>query len=140
MRRIDLLAAALLRDVGRTERADENAIHAAIEAKTETYRVELGLPPWPAHGGRRSGRTTRMMLTAIATVAVTNQRVFVTFDPSPMSLHRGDLFDLARRFGVDTDLFTVETHEREERRNYAGHSDIPRVFRDHFDSRYRWRE
>lgn len=100
--------------------------------------MRLGLRPWNKLGhGRRSGRTTHMMLTAIATVVTTGKRVVVSFDPVCIELSKRDLLAMSRLFGVDKSMFEVVPHIRAER---ASHTlrEKPAVFSDHYDSRYRF--
>lgn len=108
-----------------------------VDELVEEYRVKLGLRPWSELGhGRRSGRTTHMMLVAIATAATTGKQVVVSFDEAGFDRSKDDLFITARAVGVDKSLFIVVPHRRAERASHTLREKLI-VFSDHHDSRRR---
>lgn len=106
-----------------------------IEDLVEEYRVKLGLRPWSEIGhGRRSGRTTHMMLTAIATAATTRKQVVVSFDEASFNTPKNVLLHRAELLGVDKSLFIVAPHRNAERASHTLREKLV-VFSDHYDSR-----
>jgi hypothetical protein len=115
----------------------DNSVPKTVDELVDEYRVKLGLRPWSELGhGRRSGKTTHMMLIAIATVATSGKRVVVSFDPSCIYIQKNDLLVMARLFGVDKSMFEIVPHVRSERASITLTEKLA-VFSDHYDSRSR---
>lgn len=84
----------------------------------ESYRVKLGLAPWLDHaktrvhvGGRGSGKTTRMILEAIAaTIAEPDKLAVIATLPSSAEPVRRLLRDTAERLGVDASRVHVRCY------------------------------
>lgn len=109
-----------------------------VDELVEEYRVKLGIRLWSELGhGRRSGRTTHMMLVAIATAVTTGKQVVVSFDEAGFDRSKDDLFITARAVGVDKSLFIVVPHQKAERASHTLREKLV-VFSDHHDSRYRF--
>lgn len=112
-------------------------VQKTVDELVEEYRVKLGLRPWSEIGhGRRSGRTTYMMLVAIATTATTGKRVVVSFDEAGFNTPKNILLHHAELLGVDKSLFIVVPHRKAERASHTLREKLI-VFSDHYDSRRR---
>lgn len=113
-------------------------VQKTVDEIVEEYHVKLGLRPWSGiDHGRRSGRTTQMMLTAIATATSTGKRVVVSFDDAGLERSKTDLLITARAVGVDKSLFIIVPHRKAERSAHTLREKLA-VFSDHYDSRYRF--
>lgn len=91
-----------------------------VTTLVESYRVKLGLAPWPDHaktcvhvGGRGSGKTTRMILEAIAaTIAEPDKLAVIATMPSSVEPVRKLVRDTAQRLGVDASRVHVRCYRQ----------------------------
>ena len=85
-----------------------------VDEIAESYRVKLGLRPWSEMGdGRSSGKTTRLLLLALAECAADpDARVFFGVHNRLVSWTRDRLAELAILVGADRARVVVAGHER----------------------------
>lgn len=89
-------------------------------ALVESYRVKLGLAPWPDHaktcvhvGGRGGGKTTRAILEAIAaTIEQPNKLAVIATMPSEANRVRKLVRETAQRLDVDASRVHVRTYRQ----------------------------
>ncbi len=91
-----------------------------LAALVESFRVKLGLLPWPDHaktcihvGGRGGGKTTRAILEAIATtIECPDKLAVIATMPSSVEPLRKLVRDIARRLDVDASRVHVRTYRQ----------------------------
>lgn len=131
----------------------------AIDTATliESFRVKLGLKTWPEQerlmreklgdefaNGRRTGRTTRTILDALA-YACTHplDRVILSGESSFVPMLRDTVRSMALRLDLETHRIEVVTHSKaDEIYSYQEHGPLSRrlgprkFFSDHYDPQY----
>lgn len=123
----------------------------------ESYRVKLGLAPWHEQeqlmrerlgdefaDGRRTGRTTRTILAALAHASMhPSDRVILSCESSFVPMLRDTVRSIALRLDLETHRIEVVTHSKADE-IYRGQERDPltrrlgprKFFSDHYDPQY----